>query len=146
MRLRYITGLLLVGILCFNSCNKYPEGPGISFVSKKSRVANEWAFASAIESDVDVTSDYQGAVLTLDKSGGANFKFFVVSASGVRTLIEQDGNWSFSEKKEHLEIILYATTGSYFLGFEIQELRRNSMHLRSNELDKDWQLISNHLR
>ncbi len=137
--------LLLVGTLVLSGCRKYEEGPGISFIPKKLRVANEWSFASAIESDVDVTDSYNGAVLTLGKSGTANLKFFVTE-NGNRTLVEQDGEWQFSEKKEHLNLILYSSNGSRLEGFEIRKLKRNSMHLFSDELDKDWKLISNNLR
>ncbi len=145
MNLKYITGFLLIGLILFSGCKKYEEGPGVSFLTKKSRVSNEWAFASAIESDVDVTEDYKGAVLNLANSGTANFSYFTVE-NGIRTLIEQDGEWQFAEKKEHINLILYSTTGSYLQGFKILELRRNSMHLKSDQLDKDWKLISNNLR
>ncbi len=145
MKVKYISSWLVLVVLMMGSCTKYPEGPGISFRTKKSRVANEWAFNSAIESDVDVTEDYKSAVLTLDKSGAANFVYFVIK-NGIRTLVEQSGEWSFEERKEHLNIILYASSGSYLMGFEILELKRNNMHLKSDELDKDWHLISNNLR
>ncbi len=143
--MKHIAALLVMAMVTVSSCRKYEEGPGISFVSKKGRVSNEWAFASAIENDVDVTDDYRGAVLTLSRSGNANFQYFVVE-NGVRTLIEQDGEWNFTDRKEHLEIILYAKTGSYSLNFKIKELRQNNMHLISNGLGTDWRLVSNNLR
>lgn len=50
--------ILLVLIVTSNSCKKYDEGPGLSFRSKKERVANDWIIEKAIDKGYDVTKYY----------------------------------------------------------------------------------------
>jgi hypothetical protein len=51
--------IILIGFtLLFSECKKYPEGPSISFRSKKERIANNWKLQKYIENDVDKTADF----------------------------------------------------------------------------------------
>ncbi len=145
MNKTFIVLSLLALIVLGSSCRKYDEGPGVSFIPKKNRVSNEWAFASAIESDIDVTADYDGAVLDLGKTGSVDFDYIIIE-NGTKTSVQELGEWEFDKDKTHLVLLLESSTGTYRMGFRILELKNNSMHLISEEEDKDWHLISNNLR
>ncbi len=149
MRNRFIVSAiaLIVFSLSFSSCKKYEEGPGLSFVSKKERVANDWAFKSAIEDGSDVTEYYTGAKLTLDKSGNAALKILEIQ-NGDKVLVQYDGSWLFESKKQRITMNLTrsGSTTSQRWSFVIKKLKEKEMHLEGVELDRDWILVSFNLR
>ncbi len=98
--MKKILALLLVAafaIPTFQSCKKYENGPSISFRSKASRVANDWAISSYMEDGVDKTNIHVSDVMTLTKDGGATYKFTDNGAT-----ITMTGNWVFDTKKENI--------------------------------------------
>ncbi len=128
------------------SCSKYEEGPGISFVSKKERVANDWAFKSAIEDGYDVTADYTGAILSMDRAGSASLKIQEVR-NGDRVYVQYRGNWLFESNKQRIVLNLSRNgSSSMRWSFVIHKLKETEMHLVGVELDRDWILVSDYLR
>lgn len=54
-----LLAIILVSFtLLFSECKKYPEGPSISFRSKKERIANNWKLQKYLENDIDKTADF----------------------------------------------------------------------------------------
>lgn len=68
---KYLLILVLVG-LTFTSCNRYPEGPAFTLLSKNARIANDWKVLEATENDVKVTENYKGWTWSFDKKGNYN--------------------------------------------------------------------------
>jgi len=89
--------------LALTSCNKYEDGPVLSFVSRNERVANTWKMDKAIENGVDVTSRYDRYVVTLTKSGSAS-----LTAHFTLLSLEYDyvtnGTWNFTSNDDKLEL------------------------------------------
>ena len=86
---------LLVGLaLVFGtSCGKYEEGPGISFASKKSRVANTWAMEKYIVAgDEQDISGFADVTMEFTKDGKYTITF---GSNG-----SEKGVWEFGDKKE----------------------------------------------
>lgn len=54
--------VLLIGGVALTSCGKYEEGPALSLMSKKARVAGTWEVEAYFENGVDKTSDYRQGV------------------------------------------------------------------------------------
>ncbi len=89
----------MAGVIIFAgvACNKYEEGPGVSFRSRKGRVANTWEVEKYIASDgtestPDPNDDTQ---VTYDKDGS----YTVSSASSGFSLT---GTWEFNDDKTRI--------------------------------------------
>jgi hypothetical protein len=134
--LTYITiaGASVMGI---TSCGKYEDGPGISLLTKKSRVAGDWEVKS-IGSEVLGTS--YSINMSFEKSGDV-----IITSSysygGSSESYSYAGSWSFASDKEQLSLVI---DGSVEL-FEIKRLTNNEMWLDDDitSLDGDiWKLES----
>lgn len=101
-----IQHLLLVPVflLLLSGCKKYEEGPSLSLISKKERVANAWKLESYFENGVDKTSDaqtlFKDFLLVIDKNNMKYAKSF--SALGLLPYGES-GSWKFSSDKSSIE-------------------------------------------
>ncbi|MDB4285990.1 lipocalin family protein [bacterium] len=51
------------------SCNRYPDGPGISFRSKEERVTNTWQAQLISRNELDETKDYEYMTLNFNSNG-----------------------------------------------------------------------------
>lgn len=61
---------MLLGVTAFFSCRKYEEGPLISFRSKTSRVANDWAVKSVyVNAEYDASHAQTGKLFSFTKEG-----------------------------------------------------------------------------
>lgn len=61
MYARLVTAFLLAGVLLpVSSCKKGENDPGFSLKSRKSRLAGEWTFESALWTHGDTTTTYDG--------------------------------------------------------------------------------------
>lgn len=83
------------------SCRKYEDGPDISLVPRKQRVANTWVIVKAVDDDRDVTNDYDHYELYLTKDGfaelDAKYNVFGESYS-----TETAGTWMFKNEQENI--------------------------------------------
>jgi hypothetical protein len=132
---------LLLGSICvFTGCEKYKEGPKISFRSRTERVANTWKFQKYIINGADSTTQKASVTLKLTKDYQASF--FANDTFG--------GTWNFERtvdidvtptttksSKDQIEIFVYngldANTGipiAYVYNCNILELKQNKMHLK----------------
>lgn len=82
----------LAGVMVFESCKKYEEGPGLSFRSRKERVANTWVVEKMYEGGTEVASP--DGVVTFDKDGtvSATYTSFglTVTLNGTWELVNDD--------------------------------------------------------
>ena len=100
--------LVLVGVaFMLGSCGKYEEGPGISFRSKKARVAGEWKLVKSTVDGKEETldADDKDDILKLDKDGT-----YELTDPGNST---EKGTWTFNDKKESMTIT--ETSGGFAL-------------------------------
>lgn len=88
----------LVGVtaLSVSSCGKYEDGPNLSLLTKKSRVAGDWDVKS-VGSQV-LGADY-GLTMTFDKDGSMKYSYTYGTSS-----TSYAGSWDFSSDKENLVI------------------------------------------
>jgi hypothetical protein len=59
--MKKLSGVLLALMLIFG-CGKFEEGPKISFVSVKNRIAGEWKLEKFMQDEVDITEAYLGGL------------------------------------------------------------------------------------
>ena len=78
------------------ACNKYVDGPKISLLTKKSRLANSWKIQAVTVNEVDVTALFtagnSGYVLEIDK----NETYKITGA------FTDSGTWSLGEDKDDI--------------------------------------------
>ena len=87
--------LLFVAAALFTGCGKYEEGPGLSLMSKKGRLAGTWTVEKATSTSggisVDVTSAFANMSWTYEKDGTYKFTWGALT---------ETGSWEFGDKKE----------------------------------------------
>lgn len=97
---------LFIVFLSFASCKKYENGPAISLMSKKARLANIWKVDTYYLNGQDKTEEYRGLVtrekLIIFQSG--DFDYSELS-SWVWATPQYSGKWKFINDKEVLELI-----------------------------------------
>lgn len=82
-------------LFTFGSCNKYPDGPKFTLLTKKARVVGEWDLSETLHSDGTVTYDYSDDIMELTEDEDAFYY------SGNLTI---SGTWEFISNKEKLRI------------------------------------------
>lgn len=97
--------LLLIFLTTFASCKKYENGPAISLMSKKARLANIWKVDTYYLNGEDKTEEYRGLVtrekLIIFQSG----EFDYSELSTWVWAAEYTGKWKFINDKEELELV-----------------------------------------
>lgn len=77
------------------SCQKYPDGPPISFRSRASRLANDWRVENYKINNVDFTSLSENYSETFTKSGEYSYSWGILNAHGT---------WKFQHKDEQVQL------------------------------------------
>jgi hypothetical protein len=104
---RLSVAIILLALMAttFSSCKKYDDGPSMSLLSAKSRLAREWKILKVVEvvtvNEIDVTTFWEGMELDIQKSGD-----FIRTKGNVSSA----GTWEFSEDKEELRLKLSSST------------------------------------
>jgi hypothetical protein len=100
--------VFIVAVLALSGCKKYPDGPWISLLTKKYRLAEDWKKTKIYKNGSDITTQYlshiQHESFNLDKSGNFNYSITTDASS-----LSYGGNWTFNSDKTVLFF-------SYFLG------------------------------
>lgn len=94
---------LLFGGIAFTACKKYEEGPALSLMTKKARMAGSWEIEAWLENGVDKTSDYRQFVssetFTMEKDGSYTSEMtFTIGGSDT-----DSGTWEFINDKEDVK-------------------------------------------
>lgn len=100
-----IVMLMIATFLFLTSCNKYEEGPSISFRSKTERLCNIWKPVKILVngSETILSSDQQKTTIEFQKDGDV---FITVYYLGIA--VAQTGQWEFYDNSE--KIILTMNT------------------------------------
>lgn len=89
---------LMIGGIAITSCKKYEEGPALTLLSKKARVAGTWELESYWENGVDKTSDYRQGVTSetyvYEKEGT-----YTINLQTIIGEINDAGTWEFINDK-----------------------------------------------
>ena len=122
-------------------CNKYEEGPAISFRSAASRVENNWVPKVILEDGEDVSFFFQDFSMDLTEDG----RFVTTNKDDLDSTITQQGFWSLENKNEELRF-LYTDPpiNPDRVTFTIQKLRADEMWLLEDRdgVIWDWRFIS----
>jgi hypothetical protein len=87
---------ILLGCIIIPSCKKYDEGPSLSILGKQQRLTGKWELTSFFlnENEINITNKTD---LTINKNGTFSTSILI----GTNTF-SNNGNWTFSDKKESL--------------------------------------------
>jgi hypothetical protein len=119
------------------SCGKYEDGPSISLLSKKARVAGDWEVKSI---GTQVLGTNYSVNMSFEKSGSVQLTS-TYSYYGSNQSYTYAGTWDFALDKEQLLINIDGSAQLY----EIKRLTNNEMWLDDDitALDGDiWKLES----
>jgi hypothetical protein len=89
--------LIMVGFSLFlmTGCQKYDEGPAISFRTRTERVSNTWKVDNYKVNGTDVTSLVSSYNETFTKGGGYSYEWGEISGAGT---------WKFQNKDEEIAL------------------------------------------
>ena len=132
-KLKKLSYVSLAGItaLSVGSCGKYEDGPGISLLTKKSRVAGNWNIKSI--GTLVYPANYS-VNLEFEKSGSATFTYSYGGYSETYA-----GSWDFASDKENLILNIDGDVQT----FEIKRLTNKEIWLDDDitSVDGDiWKL------
>ena len=85
------TLLLAISAAIVSSCNKYPEGPKFTLLSKKERMEGEWDLKETDHADGTVTYDIMNDIIELGDDNEYTYTSGNISISG---------EWEFISDKE----------------------------------------------
>ena len=122
-------------------CNKYEEGPAISFRSAASRVENNWAPKVILEDGEDITYFFQDFSMNLTEDG----RFVITDKDDLDSTVTQEGFWSLENDNESLQFIYTNPPISPDrVTFSIQKLRHDEMWLLEDRdtVVYDWRFIT----
>lgn len=131
----------------FSSCGKYEEGPGISLLPKKSRLANEWKVDKYVYADgTTVTPDENNtSVMTIEKDG--TFKSVnTYTVLGVSTTSEYEGTWAFEGDVNLISTVSYTIAGITTLvsdTSEIVRLTKDELAFKDDDGDYSYYVTNN---
>lgn len=77
------------------SCNKYQDGPSVSFRSRTQRVANTWKVDNYKVNGNDFTSLVQGYTETFSKDGNYSYSWGIINGTG---------KWAFQNSDSEIKI------------------------------------------
>ena len=137
---------IITSVLLLTECKKYPEGPSVSFRSKKERIANTWKLSKYYENNVDLTSNFNTAYtkFTFTTTKGGDYTITREFYGFANT--SETGTWTFSSNKK--TFILLPTSISVGTlpsssSWQILKLYENEMWLRN--IDSNGKVIEYHL-
>ncbi len=90
-----LTLMALVAISGLQSCKKYSNGPGLSFVSRAERVSNEWKVDNYKINGADFTSLVNGYLETYTKGGDYSYSWGVLNGTG---------KWKFQNNDSEIKL------------------------------------------
>ena len=97
--MRKLSIAFIIFLIFDTGCKKYPDGPGLSLISKTERLSNSWKISQVLENDIDKTSDYQFAFtdynLIIKNNGDYTINY---KALGILS-VNESGKWTFNDDK-----------------------------------------------
>lgn len=102
---------ILIGTIIFlliGGCNKYEDGPTISFVSPIDRITNSWKYDEVFRNGLDITAGEQTQDLIYTKSSigfAEDGRFSYIEDYRDSALETGDGFWEFNDNKTIITLI-----------------------------------------
>lgn len=127
-------------------CKKYPEGPGVSFRSKKERIANTWKLSKYYENSVDLTSNFNTVYTKFSFVTTKNGNYTITREIYSVVNTTETGTWSLSSNKTTLNLFpatISAGTVPSTSSWQILKLYEKEMWLRN--IDSNGKIIEYHL-
>lgn len=123
--------LLNLGIvLLFVSCSKYPDGPGVSLLTRKSRMVNHWELETATANGESWTPYFPLKEMELRDDNSQTTTFRTLN---VPTVL--DGKWEFEQQKEHLKLTF--NNGTIYT-YRIFKLKKDELRLEARSNDTTY--------
>jgi hypothetical protein len=109
--------ILSLSLPLINSCNKYPEGPKFTLLSKKERMQGQWDLKETDHADGTVTYDPYNNIMELTE----DFDYSYTSGN-----ITISGEWEFASDKEKVTFKI----GNLSLTYKIMRLKNKDLWLQ----------------
>lgn len=109
--------LLVLSISLISSCNKYPDGPKFTLLSKKERMQGKWDLQEIAHSDGTVTYDNLNEIIELTEDNDYTYTSGYISVSG---------EWEFVSDKEK---VLFKI-GNLNVTYKIMRLKNKELWLQ----------------
>jgi len=135
--------------MLLTECKKYPEGPSISFRTKKARIINSWKMSKYLENNVDLTTNFNSVFTNFSfvTSKDEEYKIIkTVSVFSTNLTTTEIGSWNLASNKKTLNVTpisISAGTLPSTTSFQILKLYENEIWLRS--IDSNGKIIEYHL-
>lgn len=91
-------------VVLFNSCNKYPDGPKFTILTKTARLCNNWELVSILKDGNEVISKVPSKTLSIDRDGTFSMADSQ-SELGQITTSYIHGDWMLETKKTTLSLL-----------------------------------------
>lgn len=134
MKKNLIPGLIALLCVAFTvtSCNKYEDGPKLSLLTKKSRLANTWIVEKATTTSTngsvaDNTAYFSSYTLTIEKDG----KYTATLGS-----FTDSGTWTLGEDKDDIRM-LSNISGSTEESYRILRLKSKELWWKQTQSNGD---------
>ena len=106
------------------SCGKYEEGPGISLLTKKNRITNNWKLSSRTTNGqtTSLSNFTWDVTLKADETYSSKTTLFGLNS------LNETGTWKFSSDK--LQLLTIPSGSSNTASWEIVRLTKDELKLR----------------
>lgn len=136
---------LLIALFAVTSCSKYEEGPALSLLTKKARVAGEWKIDKTFYNGEEQTegteyTDYMTYVMEKDGTGKMKQEAYTVENDGYTyeaEAAEYKLEWKFNDDKTMIEVRLQDGEGEWMEwdSSEILKLKNKEFWMKSTDED-----------
>jgi hypothetical protein len=126
---RIIAFSLLLLLTTLISCQKYEDGPAISFRSAETRVTNDWQVLLISKNDIEITSDYEYIHMNF-KANGLFEWFYKLSGDPTEYKFEgKDPRWEMATLNSQIKVTYFdeAVGADRLLYFEIFRLTSDEL-------------------
>ena len=100
----YLTAALAL-LFSFSSCNKYEDGPGLSFRTKTNRLIGTWELIKTDGYYINRSGEF--TIINFDRDGDFNMIGSYYDYNGQLTSFQEAGDWEWENGKEEVEIETY---------------------------------------
>lgn len=126
---------LFLVLFAFNACNKYPEGPKMSFRSKTERISNKWKVAAFTENGTSILTALAISSWTIEiLSSGSLVQVQQFLLFGQTITNTQSGTWEFYDKNTKLIWALNDNGNIQKDTMDIMMLREDEVKLKKVEV------------
>lgn len=131
-----VVGLLLGIALLIAACSKYPDGPEVSFTSRKARLVNNWKVDQSFRNNVQDTATTNG-LLEFKDNGDYQGYIFNTPQNKFDTLT---GTWRFvdSDASVQVEFKRNTDTTTRYQNWKILRLMEDELWVETNNFGATW--------